>query len=339
MKRILFVCKKRIDSYGKSFGLLNSATFVSDFLNHTGYQSKVVTVNDSNDIDRVVTKHNPTHVVIEAIFVPASKFTELLAIPRHKKRTQIVRLHSKLPFLANEGIAFPWLVEYAKIARLNPNFIIAPNSEQLTHELHHTIHLHTVYLPNVYMESEPPNSRWDIKHHPHHVDIGCFGAIRPMKNTLIQAVAAIKFAKRIGRKLIFHINGDRVEQNGGQVFKNLVALFNGSDNCELRCHPWMSHKEFLKLICTMDIGMQVSYSETFNIVTADFVSMYIPVVVSKEVSWVSSMFHANPNSSDDIANKLNFTYKVGKIYLPLVNNVLLQKYNRDAKREWMHFLV
>jgi hypothetical protein len=54
---------------------------------------------------------------------------------------------------------------------------------------------------------------------------------------------------------------------------------------KLVVHEWVNHKDFIKLVKTMDIGMQVSYSETFNIVAADFISQGVPVVISKELPW------------------------------------------------------
>lgn len=65
--KVLFICKKKIDSYGESYGLLNSARFASEFLNMEGIDSTVVSVVDGNGIDRVVHMFQPTHVIIEAI--------------------------------------------------------------------------------------------------------------------------------------------------------------------------------------------------------------------------------------------------------------------------------
>ena len=117
--KVLFVVKKRIN-YGASYGLINSARFVSNFLNHAGIESKVTEAKDANAIDKIVTEYNPSHVIIEALWVTPEKFEELLKKPRHKNREWIVRLHSRLPFLATEGIAIEWLKKYKDIT-------IAPN--------------------------------------------------------------------------------------------------------------------------------------------------------------------------------------------------------------------
>lgn len=157
-----------------------------------------------------------------------------------------------------------------------------------------------------------------------------------MKNQVIQAVAAIEFAEKINKPLRFHVNGTRVEGNGEPVLKNLRLLFTHFPKHKLIEHPWRPHNEFLELIGKMDISMQVSFSETFNIITADAVSMGIPIVVSPEIKWVDYMSHANPNDTDSIVNKLNAAY--GNYYLPTVNKHLLKQYSKKSKDIWLDFL-
>jgi CRISPR/Cas system CSM-associated protein Csm3 (group 7 of RAMP superfamily) len=70
-KKVLFILKERLTSHSNfttiSSGLFNSAHFVVDMLNKNGIETHLVEVKDNNCIDREVKKHNPTHVVIEAL--------------------------------------------------------------------------------------------------------------------------------------------------------------------------------------------------------------------------------------------------------------------------------
>ena len=81
--KVLFICKKKKSSgpgpYTQviSSGLLNSATFVNNMLVANGIESKIVEVQDNNDIDREVHSYKPTHVIIEALWVVPSKFEVL----------------------------------------------------------------------------------------------------------------------------------------------------------------------------------------------------------------------------------------------------------------------
>jgi hypothetical protein len=340
-KKILFIIKKRIDEYGKSYGLINSASFVSNYLEENGFASNVVEVKDANEIDREVTKNNPDIVIIEAIWVTPQKIKELFSIERHKKRVWIVRIHSKLSFLANEGIAMDWIGEYNKIQKENKdiNFIIAPNVNELTEDFNKIYKSDKfVFLPNIYF---PKKYNLEIKENiknKDEVNIGCFGAIRPMKNHLPQAVAAIEFGDEIGKKIRFHINANRIEQKGEQVFKNLINLFKNTKH-ELVLHDWMNHQDFINLVKQMDFGMQVSLTETFNIVAADFVYNEVPIVVSKDIEWMPFYSKANPNSTDSIKNKIYLNCFFENVFVKKINKHFLITNNQKSGETWKEFIL
>jgi hypothetical protein len=191
------------------------------------------------------------------------------------------------------------------------------------------------YLPNAY--TLPSHVHNKVLSKRPVVNIGCFGAVRPLKNHLIQAIAAIKFADENDLILNFHINGNRCEDKGEGALTNVRRLFDTCDH-NLVEHPWMIHEEFLAVIALMDISMQVSFSETFNIVTADAISQGVPVLVSPEVSWVDSKFHAMPTSSADIVRGLNKVYIAGQIGRHKCNVESLQDYNRMSQHAWKKFL-
>ena len=314
-RRALFILKIRQDygSYDYSAnhlatGMYNSAKFVSDMLVASGVASKVVIVIDNNDIDREVTQYKPTHVFIEGIWVVPPKFAVLQKL--HPTVKWIIRCHSEIPFLAQEGNAIDWIFEYLK-----SGVYVSGNSSRINEALQslvgdvldiepQEIDQEIPYLPNYY----PADPDFELSHKPETetFNIGCFGAIRPLKNQLIQAIAAVEFAKARGANLVFHINQGRIEQNGGNQLKNIRSLFSHlGAGYTLVEHDWMDHPTFLQLLQTMDICMQVSMSETFNIVTADAVSVGVPVVVSHEVTWAASDTFANPTDIDNIVATLN----------------------------------
>lgn len=334
MKKILFIIKERVhDSvYGVTSGLYNSAQFVVDFLQSNGVESKLVSVLDGNSVDREVTKYNPDIVVLEALWVTPHKLQELINIKRHSKRRWVIRIHSKAPFLANEGVATAWIRDYTRIN--SSRIFLAPNTEELTNQFKAVFPKgRFITLPNLYQfESWKPKNKWksDI------IDIGCFGAIRPMKNQYQQAMAAIHFANKNGLKLRFHINGTRVEQNGANVLKNIRLLF--TDKHELVEHGWMTHNEFLGLISTMDLGCQVSFSESFNIVSADFVQAGVPIVVSDDIEWMPKILKVSPTESETISKKMWLAWKFKEVLVPL-QRFYLKWYEFKAEWIWInHFL-
>lgn len=330
-QKILFISSNKIkDSYGITSGLFNSASFVVSFLNKNGKHAKLISVADANSIDKAVTEFNPDIVVIEALWVPPYKFVELFNIARHKNRRWIVRVHSKAPFLSMEGMATKWIRDYTAIE--NGVIEIAPNTIELTKQLA-TAFPYGVFkfLPNIYTPKELEQS--NVNKEDNVIDIGCFGAVRPMKNIYQQALAAIEFVESKGKVLRFHINSTRLEQNGNNVLKNLYALFEFSPH-KLIEHGWYKHVDFLKVISKMDICMQVSLSESFNIVTADVVTVGRPIVVSKDIEWMPKFLRAEPTSQKSIVKKLKLVYKY-PIIISIIQDIYLNKYNKKAENVWL----
>jgi len=347
MKKILFVLKRRDDynavlhsQIGMSTGLYNSANFMNVMLQDLGIQSKLVVVTDNNDIDREVTDYKPTHVVVEALWVVPSKFTVLQKL--HPSVTWIIRLHSEMPFMAGEGMAMDWVGDYSQFK----NVIISANAPRMLREtrfylqhLNHwdndTAQQRVIYLPNYY----PNEYKYKpFNHDKDTIDIGCFGAVRPLKNHLLQAFGAIEFAESIDKKLRFHINAGRIEMNGQPVLNNLKGLFQqiADQGHQLINHQWCPREEFLKICAEMDIGLQVSFSETFNIVGADIISQGVPLVGSNEIPWAFSSFCADPTSSKDIANKLKLAYAMPQVNT-WINKTSLQWYTKRTKHIWHRY--
>jgi hypothetical protein len=154
LTKILFVLKKRntvwntSDQYAAelSSGLLNSVRFVSKMIRENFGQCLPVLeqVVDGNDINRVVFQHKPNLVIIEALWATPEKLNELSSLYPNVK--WIVRLHSEVPFLANEGVAMEWLNGYS----LNRKIFVATNSVRAQRELNQLLHRDVLYLPNCY---------------------------------------------------------------------------------------------------------------------------------------------------------------------------------------------
>jgi len=275
--KVLFILKRREDynavihsSIGLSTGLYNSASFMNEMLNEMGIESKLSVVIDNNCIDREVTKYKPTHVIIEALWVVPEKFAVLQKL--HPKVKWIVRLHSEMPFMAGEGVAMDWVGDYSSfknvILGINAPRMLREISMYIKHRNQYTddqVKEKVIYLPNYYPQ------QYKTKHFnrdKEHIDIACFGAIRPLKNHLVQAFAAIDFANQLGKKLRFHVNAGRIEMNGSPVINNLKGLFEQihERGHQMINHQWRPREEFLELCATMDIGMQCNFSETFNMI-------------------------------------------------------------------------
>lgn len=331
--RIQFIVKKNT-CYGfetytrRSAGLFNSTRFIVEALAERGVHAEIIEVSDNNCIDRNLARFKPDICVIEALWVVPEKFDVLQRL--HPRVNFWVHLHSNMPFLALEGMSMGWIYAYAQRGiRLISNSV-----ESYKALLPLVGEESMVHLQNVYRSEALPPVRHGEKDH---IDVGCFGAVRPMKNHLLQALAAIKFARERNKKLRFHINSSRVETGGQPVLKNLVELFDVTRGTELVKSKWNEPEEFIDYLhSTIDIGMQVSLTETFNVVSADYVTAGVPVVASPEVRWLSSFNHADPHDIDDIVQKM------GRVMdgwaLVKWNQTLLKWHERESGEAWYHWV-
>lgn len=345
--KVLFILKRKedygmdvkdYDGKGMATGLLNSATFVKDMLVDAGVDSKLVVVTDNNDIDREVSAYRPTHVIIEALWVVPDKFDILQKL--HPNVKWIIRLHSEMPFIANEGIAMKWIGEYTKYENVSVSCNAPRFQKEVEFFLEYTlgydktaIKQKVIYLPNYYPQQYQHKKLDKTKDK---IDIACFGAIRPLKNQLMQAMAALKFGQAIGKPIRFHVNAGRIEMKGQPVWHNIEALFAHAAHKgdEVVIHSWAPHDEFKKICATMDIALQVSFSETFNIVGADLVSEGVPLIGSREIPWSACLYDADPTEMDTIVNKMLLTYRWPSLNVGL-NQRTLTNYTDRTKSIWL----
>jgi hypothetical protein len=94
------------------------------------------------------------------------------------------------------------------------------------------------------------------------------------------------------------------------------------------------------LVKQMNIGMQVSLTETFNIVAADFVYNNIPFIGSESILWLPERFQVkDPNSTDEILEKLNYVDSWFGWWFKNSAVKSLNRYNKEAKKVWDNFIL
>jgi len=327
--RVLFILKR--NNYGYEAvgdgagGLLNSTQFIVDMLKAKGVCASIVVVTDNNDIDREVTRFRPDIVVIEALWVVPEKFDILSQL--HPKVRWVVRIHSDFPFLASEGIAIDWIFKY-----LDREVFVAFNKKRSAGDFVAMTHdTRVLYLPNFYPLGNIKQNPLDVGVH-----IGCFGAVRPLKNQLTQAVAAIEYAERAAETLYFHMNGTRTEQGGASVLANIVALFANTKH-KLILHPWLDHDAFLALLARMDLAMAVSFSETFCITAADAVNVGLPLVCSDQVPFADSRSIVSTTDTVAMAQRID-SLVGGGLVSKFLNRRNLANYSAKSRKIWLNTL-
>lgn len=345
--RILFILKQRMpgpyDSWSHSSdgkpmpsGLSVSVEMLSVGLTKLDIDHKIVQVVDNNCIDREVSVYKPTHVIIEAFWVVPAKFDVLR--PLHPNVTWIVRNHSKMDFLSHEGGMTGWALEY-----IRKGIVLACNSMSAV-EAFRALAIssdsdprHVIYLPNYYDIPKPRHRfcmwLWELFRFfgilgrtprlkdRHSWNVGCYGAVRPLKNHLNQAIGAIYAADSLGFKLRFHINSTRVEGKAEPILRTMQVLFSQHPQHELVEDSWKEHRTFLADVAKLDVMTQVSLSETFNIVAADAISQNVPVLGSEEIPFLPNESTVDPRRPEAIGKALVRTWLAS-------GNGMLQKLQR-----------
>jgi hypothetical protein len=249
----------------------------------------------------------------------------------------VVRIHSDIGFLSAETMATTIVNGYIELGK--PNLYISTNHEDFNEYYGEALKYDFVCLPNIItIKNETPYSKANRER----IDIACFGAMRTMKNQSFQALCAIKAANKMGKHLYFHVtnNADMSAPNAkpNPVLSNLEQIFKNSGH-DLVVHSWMHHDEFEKLITSMDLGLQLSYSESFNIVTADFINMGVPIIVSPAISWMSQLYMSSTTNYGTLVRDIILFYKLRNwefIRNPARGS--LRKYNVNSKKLWKYFM-
>lgn len=337
--KFLFILKDR--SYNsdnsKSYGLSNSAWQVAAYLESLGHECKMVSVVDANCIDKEMFIYQPDVVVIEALWVMPAKLNELIELPRYANIQWVVRIHSDIGFLSAETLASTMVDGYIELNK--SNLYISTNSKEFNRYYSAALDYDFYFLPNIITteKNKPPRKPYSQR-----IDIACFGALRILKNQCFQALCAMSAADQLNKKLYFHITTTSAENTvnvkPNPVLTNLETMFKNSEH-ELVIHHWMSHEDFEQLISTMDLGLQLSFTESFNIVTADFVNMGVPILVSDAVYWMPWFYKTSTTDYRKVVRKIKQFYRLRNCnLLRIPPRRALRKYNRNAERAWRCFV-
>lgn len=239
-----------------------------------------------------------------------------------------VHIHSKYPFLAVEPISHKIISD---LNRLDIGVIFNDQSMLSCFPNEKNIVLENIYLHG----QDMPLPSIFHNYNGGFINVGCHGSLRHMKNIPIQAMAAVKIADRINKNLRFHINATRHDGEGDAVLMSLRSIVSGKH--ELVECPYMDHEKFKSYCRSLDIGMQVSLSETFNMVAADYISSGVPIVVSDQVKWASEMSYAKYDCIDSIVARLHLN--INNPVLVKRNQELLKRHSYKATGQWLKFVA
>jgi hypothetical protein len=149
------------------------------------------------------------------------------------------------------------------------------------------------------------------------------------------AGAAIEIAGRLKANLELWVSAGRTEGGSG-IMDAVRALTGGLPFVKLVENGWQSWPKFRATVRHMHLLLQPSYTESFNMVTADGVAEGVPSVVSEAIHWAPAHWKAESDDVLDIA-------RVGRQLLADPRAAedgfcALHAHNAEGLRSWTQYL-
>jgi hypothetical protein len=313
-------------------GLGVSAFKNAEYLKDRGYDAVVIAAKNNVDVVEAIRKHGLTHVVIAAPWLSALDVDTMVRHFKHVKFAIVA--HSNVGFLQADPGALALLRRYALIAAEVPNLKVGGNSVIFANWFSTVYGGEKLLLPNLY----------ELKHHAEPggrndgvLRVGTFGAIRPQKNVMTSAAAAVLLSRIMGVPVEFHVSTGREDGGGATILNAIRQMMIGVPGVELVERHWSNWVEFKRIIREMDILFQMSYTESFNMVTADGLSEGITSVTSDAIVWVPEDWHAR---SDDVFSVASVAVRLLSRHKSELHKgqKALREHNEKGFQYWVEFL-
>lgn len=257
----------------------NAAAYDADYLKSIGHATALFIAPEGDRLPDLTLLESDLVIIEGAGWVPLDRINRLLT----RGIRVIVRVHAAPEFLYYEfpGVSVSAYIERVKAAGALVGFV-SPELADLWPG--------GVRLPICYpLPSAVPDV--PLYGYGNPVHIGCFGAIRPLKNHTGQllAVSEARNTWFKGTEFYFHVNSDRIE-GAGHVLAELREIGRAL-SISIVGHSWLPPAEFrTDVIPQMTLGMFGSFAESFCLTAADFVAAGIPSVLGSHILWASPSY-------------------------------------------------
>ncbi len=322
-----FAADRAVSHIGLGVTALNAAKSLRDI----GIRADVWAITSAADLTTRLRQSEATHVVISAPWIQTPDLARMCA---EFPETQFaVNCHSNLGFLQADPNAMRLVREGLELHRTTWNFQVAANCTRLARWIEAAYSAPCLCLPNIYhleggRPDRKPYDRGTLR-------IGAFGATRALKNLLTAAGAALEIANTMRADLEFWISSGRNE-GAGPVIQALRQMMAGVPHVKIVENGWQTWPQFRQTVRHMHLLLQPSYTESFNVVTADGAAEGVPSVVSDAIEWAPDSWKAKVDDAGDIARVgcrlLRSRWAASAGYSALV------KHNRSALSFWRDFL-
>ena len=325
-----FAANQNISHIGLGVSALNTCKV----LRRAGIMADVWPVVTAKDLRDRLKSDPATHVVVCAPWISSVEMQSLALA--HPNTRFAVNCHSNVGFLQADSNGVRLIREAMEVEMAFHNFHLGGNSAKFCKWIRSAYMRPCTYLPNLYyLESNV--LPWRPLYNGGTLRIGAFGATRPLKNLMSAAGAALEITRCHKASLELWLSAGRSECGGDVILRAAHAMLDGLPNVTLVENGWQSWPQFRQSVAHMHLLLQPSYTESFNMVTADGVAEGVPSVVSEAIDWAPEHWKAKTDDVLDIA-------RVGRSLLadPCAQQdglEALKCHNTDGLKSWQSFLA
>jgi len=289
-----FAANRNISHIGLGVAAINTAKV----LRHAGIVADVWPILSAADLRARLLKKPVDEVIISAPWIPTKDLQDLSM--QFTETFFAVNCHSNVGFLQADPNGVKLVRETLELEMGTHNVRLAGNSRRFCEWIEHTFGGSCYYLPNLYfVQRDAPRQRSFCGGET--LRIGAFGAVRPLKNLMSAAGAALEISRKLRVPLELWLSGGRSEGGGETVLAAVKEMVSGLPNVKLNLNGWQSWPNFRKTVAHMHLLLQPSYTESFNMVTADGVVEGVASVVSEAIDWAPADWKADVDDVLDIA--------------------------------------
>lgn len=324
-----FAANRNISHIGLGVSAMNTAKV----LRNEGIAAEVWPIVSPADLHQRLASAGATHVVISAPWIPTADLQRLSN--EYSDITFAMNCHSNVGFLQADSNGVRLFREAMELETGTFNFRTSGNSLKFCKWVRAAFGAPCTHLPNLYWlepgkQTARPLWRGGV------LRIGAFGATRPLKNFMSAAGAALQIAHDLKADLELWVSAGRTEGGGDTILRAARAMFNGLPNARLVENGWQSWPQFRQTVAHMHLLVQPSYTESFNMVTADGIAEGVASVVTSAIDWVPEYWMADGDDVCELA-------RVGRHLLSEPQSIhdgleALKEHNHSGLAAWRQFL-
>lgn len=300
MRKVILAYKNFAANHNIShIGLGVAAINTAKVLRKNGIAAEVWPIVSAADLrQRLAAAEDVTHVVVSAPWIPSVDLQQLTNT--YPDVQFAVNCHSNVGFLQADANGVKLVREALEIETGTFNFHFAGNSRRFCRWITDAYAAPCSYLPNLYFLDGVSRGCRPI-FHGGTLRIGAFGATRPLKNFMSAGGAALEISRQLKADLELWVSAGRTEGGGDTILRAARAMLGGLATVKLIENGWQSWPKFRQTVGNMHLLLQPSYTESFNMVTADGIAEGVPSVVSSAIDWAPSHWKADVDDVFDIA--------------------------------------